>query len=368
MPTTLVYTGSPGAGIMIAAAAEALRAADAGQRTLLITLGPAAALSALLGAPVAATSGEIAPRLDALALDAGGELAAAWNAMRASLPLPFGGIAGDELPLPPAADAAFALLRLRELAPKYQRIVIDAGPHDSLIEALGMPDTLRWLARLMVGLDGQPARGALLPGLLLPPEFTDGIRRVLSEAERLRALLAAPAGVACYVLRPDAAALAEARLAIPALQVHGLAVGTLIAGPLLPPNPVDIRIAPLERLQSALLEEAAALWPTRPLLHLDGEAATGGFAPLRAAGYALNDPVTTPVVAPLNAEYRGEPALAIDLPGLPHGALGLTLSGDDLIVRLGPYRRYVPVPARLRGISAIRATREGDLLIVRRRA
>jgi CBS-domain-containing membrane protein len=50
MTTTLVFTGSSGPGIATAAAALALRAADAGRRTLLLGLGDAAGLGALLGA------------------------------------------------------------------------------------------------------------------------------------------------------------------------------------------------------------------------------------------------------------------------------------------------------------------------------
>ena len=367
MVKILVYTGSPGIGISLAAAAEATRAADAGKRTLLLAYQSTVGLSALLGISIGSAPTEVALRLDAMALDIRSELAAVWNETRTTLLPPFSALSGDELPQPPAADAAFALLRLRELAPKYERIVVDAGPHHALIEALGVPDHLRWIAKWLIGLDGQPAQGSLLPGMLLPPEFTGNMRRVLSEAERLRSLLDAPASSACYVLRPDAVALAEARLAIPAIQLHGLAVGALVAGPLLPTNPDDARLAPLERLQAALVDEAAALWRTRSLLKLDIGATAGGHMPLLLAGRAMGDAGAAKVRAPVGNDYRGEPALTFELPGLPQGAIGLTLSGDDLIVRIGPYRRYVPMPVRLRGTSAIRATREGDLLIVRRR-
>jgi anion-transporting ArsA/GET3 family ATPase len=363
----LVYTGSPGAGISMAAAAEAARAADAGKRTLLLTYGSTAGLGALLGVAIGSVPVEVAPRLNALALDARSELAAAWEETRATLLPPFSNLAGDELPQPPASDAAFALLRIRDLAPNYDRVVVDAGPHDPLIEALGVPDNLRWIARLLIGLDGQPAQGSLLPGLLLPPEFVSNLRRVLVEAERLRNLLDAPASMVCYVLRPDAAALAEARLAIPAIQLHGVAVGALVAGPLLPPNPEDARLAPLERLQAALLDEAAAIWSARPLLRLDMSATAGGHMPLLLAGRAMGDAGAVTVRSPIGNDYRGEPALTFELPGLPQGAIGLTLSGDDLIVRVGSYRRHVPLPSRLRGVRAVRATREGDLLVVRRR-
>ena len=44
----------------------------------------------------------------------------------------------------------------------------------------------------------------------------------------------------------------------------------------------------------------------------------------------------------------------------------LTLSGDELIIRIGGYRRHILLPEALRG-GAIKATREGEHLIVRQR-
>jgi len=63
----------------------------------------------------------------------------------------------------------------------------------------------------------------------------------------------------------------------------------------------------------------------------------------------------------------GRPALAIDLPGHGDSALQLTLSGDELIIRIGAYRRHILLPEALRG-GPIKATREREHLIVRRRA
>ncbi len=71
--------------------------------------------------------------------------------------------------------------------------------------------------------------------------------------------------------------------------------------------------------------------------------------------------------APVRVAGPPEPQVAIDLPGLPREALGLTMSGDELIVRVGPYRRHLLLPEELRGVSAIRATKQGDTLVVRPR-
>jgi arsenite/tail-anchored protein-transporting ATPase len=376
MPTTtLLFTGNGGPGIAAAAAAAALRAADMGHRTLLVGFGPIHSLGALLDAPLGGAPQEIAPRLDALALDAPRELNAAWEHGRTRLPSQLAAIAGDELPIPPGLEMFLGLQRLRDLAPHYALTVIDAGPHDTLLRLLALPDGMRWAVRLLFGLDRGPGRsaasvrGALLPTAFIPTDALDQIQELRVAAEQARALLTADGAAAVrYVLRPDRVALAEAQLAVPALQLHGLPVAALIGGPLLPDGVADVRLAPLISQQAALLAEARALWPGCPLRLF--ELPTGhGLAALRPVGEQTSETwegITAPASAPIVEELEGAPALAIELPGMPKNALQITLSGDELIVRIGPYRRHILLPEGLRGAS-IRATREDDRLIVRRR-
>jgi anion-transporting ArsA/GET3 family ATPase len=368
--TTLVFTGSAGEGVQLAAAAAALREAGAGHRTLLLSLDPPPLLGALLGVPVSVAPAAVVPHLDALALDAPAALGESWNEARAGFPSQLAQIAGDELPLLPGMGTLFGLARLIELAPRYERVVVDAGAHGELVQALGLADGLRWVVRLFFGLDRDPGRSpasqarALLPLSFIPLESIDRVQQARVEAERTRAALI-DAARAVYVLRPDAAALAEARLAIPALQLNGLAVAALAAGPLLPAGTSGPAEAMLVRQERAVAE-AAPVWPTRPLLRLDHQGAEG-LDGLRELGRSLGDLFALPFAPPISESYKGEPALAVELSGLPQGALQLTLSGDELIIRLGPYRRNVLLPEQLRGITTIRATREGPLLVVRRR-
>jgi hypothetical protein len=144
-------------------------------------------------------------------------------------------------------------------------------------------------------------------------------------------------------------------------------VPALIAGPLLP-GLADARLAPLLERQRALLAEAAALWPTRPLLRFELPA-DDGLAALQIAGaqiFAERDAIALPAAVVFAETRDGEPAIVADLAGMPKGALRITLSGDELIVQIGPYRRHILLPEGLRG-AGIKATREGDHVIVRRR-
>ena len=358
MAQILIVTGSDGAGASIAAAAAAVHAAAGGQRTLLLSLGPAHA-----------TMVEAAG-LDTVAIDTPDTLAGLWDEARRQMSGAAAQVGGDELPLIPGADIILGLLRLRELAPHYQRVVVDAGPAPGLLRALALPDALRWATRLLIGLDRGPGRSnaslarAMLPVTLLPAGATEGMQefRVRLEAAR-DALLDPRRTAACYALRPDAAALAAAQLAIPALQLNGLAVAGLAAGPLLPADIADPRLRPLAVAQDAILAEARAIWPGRPLASLPLPEAAGDVRALAALGARIA--AGPPARPPLATEHAGAPALVIDLPGLPPGALALALNGDELIVRIGPYRRHVLLPEEVRGVAGIRATRQGDALVVR---
>ncbi|MBK9712942.1 MAG: ArsA family ATPase [Kouleothrix sp.] len=374
MTRILVFTGNAGSGIATAAAAAALRGASQGQRTLLLSLGPAYSLSALLGVAVGGSPAEIAPRLDALAIDSPAEMSSGWERVRGQMHGEMPPIAGDELPLPPGIEMLFGMLRLGELAARYDLVVLDGGAHDLLLRMLAIPDGLRWIIRLLLGLDRGPGRSsasvgrALLPTSFMPTEMIGNTQELRVKIERLRALVTAPgASSAQFVLRPDRPALEEARMAIPALHLHGLAVGAIVAGPLLPAPLAGSSFAAHE---DALLSEASAIWPALPLLRFELTDGDPGLASLGALGDGLDHGdrlLGTRAPAPIAEQWQGAPAVAIALPGLPKGALQLTISGDELIVRVGPYRRHILMPEPLRGVSNIRATREDEHLVVRRR-
>jgi hypothetical protein len=193
---------------------------------------------------------------------------------------------------------------------------------------------------------------------------SENVQTLRVEAERLRGLLTAPgAAKTRFVLRPDRPALEEARVAIPALQLHGLTVPAIVGGPELPDT---LAGTPLAARQNAVLAETGSIWPRRALLRFAHPEDDDGLAGLEAIGERIDHDGES-ADPPIAEAWEGAPALAIELPGMLPGALGLTLSGDELIVRVGQYRRHILLPEGLRGTSAIRATREGERVIVRRR-
>jgi len=367
----LIFTGPAGI-TALAAAATAAAAAAAGARTLLASVGPSHAVATLARVPLGGNPHPVGPGLDAWCLDPLADLARIWSALPAKTP-----IAGDELPVIPGSDLFLAVANLRTLGADYDLVCVDAGPPDTLLRALGVPDTFRWTMRLFLGLDRGPGRSsasvsrALVPiGLLpFPMEWTSNLQEARVRLEQLRDETVAPTRARVrYVLRADRSGLDEARVALPALQLFGLAVEAIIAGPLLP---CTDGLTPLVEEQEHVTSEATTIWKERPLLRMPATVTPSGPAELAALGariYADASPLPrTPLPPPVRLSGPPDPMVTMDVPGLPRETLGLTLSGDELIVRAGIYRRHILLPDGLRGTTAIKAARQGETLIVRPR-
>ncbi len=371
----LIFTGSAGGATATAAAATAAAAAAAGSRAMIASIGPSHSAGAMSNIGPSGAPQLIAPGLTLWSLDALDDLGALWGTLRVRTSLPGPPLSGEELPLIPGSDLFLAVARLRHFAASYDLICVDAGQHDGLLRALGVPDTFRWLLRLLIGLDRGPGRSsasqarALMPAALIPSDWIGTVQNARVQLEHLRSEVLDPAQTRVrYVLRPDRGGLGEALLALPALQLFGLSVEQLIIGPLLPEG--HAALAPMLAEQRQVMADAAQVWGQLPLRRMDAAATpddASGMAVIGAAIYAGGGPLPGPASQPpLRVIGQPDPHVAIDLPGLHREALGLTISGDELIVRVGPYRRHILMPEGLRG-TAIRAARQGDTLIIRSR-
>lgn len=372
---TLIFTGAAGSTALAASATAAL-IAEAGIPTLLASIGPAHGAAALAATPPAPQPQPIAPNLDLWTLDTPGDLAALWGRIRPSLPAAIQEINGDELPIIPGSDLFLGVSRLHEMAARgYRLICADVGPPEALLRALSVPDTFRWVLRLALGLDRGPGKSptsvgrALLPGSLMPFEWVGQLQDARVSLQKLRDESVDPLrSQVRYVLRPDKAGIDEALLAIPALQLFGLAVESVIAGPLLPALG---GLAELAAEQEAVIAQAAGTWAPRHIHRLPAVPTPGTLGALALLGDRLYEDLSAMPGAspepPILLSGPPDPHVSMSLPGLRRDLLGLTLSGDELIVRAGPYRRHILMPDGLRGTANIKAMRQGERLLVRAR-
>lgn len=382
---TIVCTSNGGPHGALVAAATAVRTAASGQRTLLASVGPVHQVGTILGVPAATGIQAVSEQLDLWVIDPATELSTfvedMRTRMRAQIPNNLQQVSADELPLVLGIDFLLALERLsRVKSLGYQVLVLDAGAHDVLLRVLALPDSVRWGTRLLFGLDREPGKSsgsvarAVIPTTFLPPEWIDGVQEARVQFEQGRDELTDPRHTTVrYVVPATDAAVQAARVSVPALHLNGLALDALVCGPLLPDDARTTSLAALWEEQQAALGAMQQTWHPLPVLHLPmlpSPTSVPAVAMLAEQLYSGADPLALPeAMPPIVYGAPDSPSVAIRLPGVQRADLNLTVSGDELIVRVGPYRRHVLLPDSIRAAQGnVKASREQEWLVVRPRA
>src|SRR3954469_15284625 len=147
----LLFTGKGGVGKTTVAAATAVRAAEAGARTIVLSTDPAHSLADAFDVPLGDRPAPIAPGLWGQQLDARVRFEEAWSDVRSYLVdvLDWAGASSVEvegLSVIPGLHAVFALADIKSFATsgEYDLVVVDCAPTAETIRLLSLPDVLGW--------------------------------------------------------------------------------------------------------------------------------------------------------------------------------------------------------------------------------
>ncbi|GAA2234264.1 ArsA-related P-loop ATPase [Streptomyces amakusaensis] len=377
----VLVTGLGGAGRTTVAAATALAAAGPGRRVLLLSTDPPAAL----GTPAEGTPTRVAEGLWAARVDPGADFRTEFLSLQKRLSagldlLGTARLAEEELTELPGSDQ-FALLRALTAAETggWDLAVLDLPPVRETIALLALPAQLRRYLRRLLPPERQAARAlrpvlAQLAGVPMPASWLyETTGRWDDELAAAQALIESPGTTLRLVAEPGPAAAAALRTARTGLALHGVRVDALVANRVLPRHSADTWLAALAAQQEKTLQEWGAEWagqcPVRELPHLGRD--PHGPDDLTALAAALPPlPGDPPDQADgLGIEDRrtedGTLVWSLPLPGAEKKDLGLVRRGDELMLRVGPFRRIVPLPSALRRCAVSGAALSDGMLRVR---
>jgi arsenite-transporting ATPase len=391
----VLFTGKGGVGKTTAAAATALRLAEHGLKTLLLSTDSAHSLADAVGLEFADDSPtEIVDGLFGVQLDSQRRFEAAWGAIQRYLVslIAQGGvdpIVAEELTLLPGVDEVLSLLAIREYAigSSFDAIIVDCAPTAETLRLLALPEALSWYVDRVLPLHRQLARGLRpLAGLLargdaLPPDGAlEALVRLTDDLRATRALLTDPATTSVrLVMTPEAVVTAETRRTFTALSLYAYRVDGVIVNRVFPQTPdASSWQRRWQAAQAAQLAEIA-------------ESFCG--LPLRTAAYLAVEPVGVPTLRELASDLYGELpgidpvgevelpvlldvspdvsagvkhryVLSMYLPGAEVGNVTAARSGDELIVTVGGRRRLLTLPSVLRRCEVSSGqVREGRLML-----
>ncbi len=184
MTRVLLFTGKGGVGKTTTAAATALRCADAGLRTVVLSTDPAHSLADAFDVPLGPLAAPIVEGLWGQQLDAQERMEDSWQDIQGYLREVFSwagvdGLEAEELSVIPGLDEIFALTDIKGHAESgaWDVVVVDCAPTAETIRFLSLPDILaRYMERLFpVGRRVNKVLAPVLSRVTSLPVADDGV-------------------------------------------------------------------------------------------------------------------------------------------------------------------------------------------------
>ncbi len=380
----LLVTGKGGVGKTTVAAATALRAADLGDRTLVMSTDPAHSLADAFDQPLGDRPTELAPRLWGQQLDSQRRLEQYWGEVRDYLVDLFDwsglrGIEAEELSVFPGMDELFALTDVKEHAASglYEVLVVDCAPTAETLRLLSLPEVLSWYMEKVFPLERRVVRAVrpVVSRMVTMPiandQVFDAAQRFYGRLEGVRRLLTDPeVTTARLVINPEKMVINEARRTYTYLSLFGYPVDAVVVNRVLPESVTDPYFKRWQEIQAEHLqaiEEGFADLSVMELRLFDEEMV--GVHRLRLVGEELyRDLQPTAQLSQSRLlrleEEEGEVVLVMRIPFTRKDEVDVLRRGEELYVKVGGYRRSVILPDALLRREVVRAHLRGGELRV----
>lgn len=382
MARILIFTGKGGVGKTSVAAAHARLSAQEGKRTLLVSTDMAHNLGDLFQMPIGHTVVTVADRLDALEIDPICAMANDFPDMRRAMENLLGSLGMPEenawdLNAFPGMDELFSLLKLLELHESgvYERIIVDCAPTGETLALLKFPELLSWYMEKFFPV-GKVAMRVLSPisrtvfKVQLPDmhAMTD-IERMYLRLSQLQQLLKDRATTSIrLVAMPEKMVVEETKRSYMYMNLYDYQVDGLYINRILPADMDNPFFSEWLGIQQRYLDELEAVFSGMPIHRipwfdsdLNGLAGIDRLVDATLAGKDVFS-ITEAVHGERYEQTENGWRMSLFLPGAVRDAVVLHETGTDLVVRIGNFKRSIPLPGALRHHRAVRARFEDTQL------
>ena len=381
----ILYTGKGGVGKTSVAAATALRAAQMGYRTIVLSTDPAHSLGDSFDTPLGGEPHQLAPRLWGQELDIGYVLDTYWGTIQNWIKalMAWRGIddiVADEMAVLPGMEELSGLLYITEYhdSKEYDVIIVDCAPTGETLKLLSFPEILRWWMERLFPIERKAAsilRPLVKPLVNIPipdDEVFESAKNLFLKLDRMRAILTSPQESSVrLVVNPEKMVIKEAQRTYTYLNLYGYYTDAIICNRIIPDNVTDDYFAAWKQTQGRyfeLIEESFVPLPILKVPLMDQEVV--GLEMLDRVGKALfgsEDPTKTFFVGQPREiqKENGHYVLTLDLPFVAKEDISLVRNGDELVIRVGNQKRNIILPRILIGTPTEEAKFEENRLKIR---
>jgi arsenite-transporting ATPase len=371
-------------------AVTGLACAERGLRTLVMSLDPAHSLSDAFdlpgslmdnrgGAPAAVTE-----NLDIQELDLQRELDDNWGEVFryiASLIQTTGirDVLAEELAILPGMEEIACLLHINRYAreQEYDVVVLDCAPTGESMRFISLPTSLEWYMRKIFNLERNIFRvvrpvAKRLTSVPLPSDaYFKALQSLFQRLEGVETLLQDPEVTTVrLVTNAEKMVLKETQRAFTYFHLFDLTVDAVVVNRILPKSAGDGFFQGWRESQQDYLEDAASCFAPVPIWRVElGRREMVGVKALRALArkvFGRRDPSTV-FFRDKAFEFAKDGAgysLTIRTPFLESNEIDVIKDGDELILRIGSFKRFVALPRRVAALEPEGAALEDGVLRV----
>jgi arsenite-transporting ATPase len=384
----IVHTGKGGVGKTSISAATALRCAEMGLKTIVISTDTAHSLGDSLEKAIGPEPVEIHPNLWAQEVDARYSMDKYWGRIQRYLAALFtrqgvDDIVAEEVTILPGLEEGAHLLWINQYVQQgfYDVLVVDAAPTAETLRLLSLPDVTRWWFDRVLTL-AQGATKILRPigrlvgrgGDSIPDDNAWGeVRQLFDTLDKVRDLLADPETSSVrLVVNPERMVIKETQRTYTYLNLYGYATDAIICNRIIPDAVTDPYFAAWKAAQQeniAFIGEAFGGLPLLKAPMFGGE--VGGFERLRRLADAVYGDRSPAVKMSEGGTHKIEAlgkdhyVLRVPLPFASKADMDMYRSRDELTLRVGPYRRNIVLPYTLWDLEIADARFENATLNIR---
>jgi arsenite-transporting ATPase len=378
----LLFTGKGGVGKTTVAAATAVRAAQAGHRTLVMSTDPAHSLGDSFDIEIGENATPVAANLWAEQIDAQSRLESNWREIQDYFIqlMNWAGvdtIQAEELSVIPGLDEIFSLIDVKTHVEsgKYDLLVVDCAPTAETLRLLSLPEVMNWYIerifpvqrRLVKGVRPIVTRMTTLP--IAGDRFFSAVERLHRNLDSVHRILTnEESSTVRLVVNPEKMVIAEARRTYTYLGLFGYRVDAIVVNRIIPEDVADPYFAKWKDIQAEHLRTVHESFEPVPILTarlFDREMV--GISLLEDMGREVyHERSVTDVLfrdEPIRVRRRaGGYVLVMRLPFVSREDMDIHRRGEELYVRVGTYKRNLVLPQTLQRLEVRGANFVGDHL------
>ena len=378
----ILFTGKGGVGKTTLSAATALLCAQKGYKTLVISTDAAHSLSDSFETQLSNQPKKITANLFGQEINALEQIEKNWGDIKSYLTSLFSSqgvdeIEAEEMSVFPGMEELFSLMEIRNYnkSSEYEVVIVDCAPTGDTLRLLSAPEITNWYLKHIFPIQRtaakavRPVASRILPFPFPEDKVFGAMKKLTTQLAEMKDILSdSKKTTVRLVINPEKMVIKEAQRAFTFFNLFGYAVDLIIVNRVIPPIIKDAYFDKWKTIQSnyqLMIKECFSPIPIFSLELMDQEIMGKALlSKIAKKIYGAKDPTSLFLSQkPITIQKAdGGFDMLLNLPFQKRSDIDLIKNGDELIIKVGHFKRNIILPPTLINYSIESAKFETERL------